>query len=787
MAAPDCRLVTLTGPGGIGKTRLALQVAADQAGLHGHGLAFVPLAALDSADLAPGTMADAVAQAVGLQFHSQGDPEQQLLDFFREKEILLVLDNMEHILEGSDFLCRLLRHAPGVLLLVTSRERLSLREEQIYEVHGLPWPTATAMEGLESYDSVALFIQTARRAHRRFVLAPHDAPCVARICRLVEGLPLAVELAAAWIPVRTCQEIATQIENNLDILPTTLRNVPGRHRSLRAAFEHSWHLLSHQERKALGRLSQFQGAFEKEAAADIAAASAAILAALVVKSLLRRDAAGRYEMHRLLQQYAEEKLHAQPEEQRLVEERYCDYYGRFLQEREAWFRGARQADALETTGAGIENIRQAWRLAIARDRIEDLGRALTSLGMFYAIRCLNQEGAALFGRAAGHLGGNPAPGVQDGAQAGQRNVVLGQLLAWQGHFAYQLGHYAQAQEQLEKSLDLLRAHGAQHETAFSLYTLAHLLCHGQNDYAGAQELFLESLSLFRAADDGYGSAQSLDGLGDVAARLGSLDVAEKRFKEGLALRREIGDRWGIAISLSSLGGLAGRQGKYDEARRWFQESLAISRALGNPRGIAACLHNLSTIDYLQEDYVESRRKRLETLDICRQIGYRWGVASALKSLGDVARHLGKPEQAMRYLRESLALLQEDGDRRGQAYTLNSLGTVAQGMGQRQAARGYFRQALEASLEIREPALAVDTVMSLAALVADDGDVEGALTLLSFVVHHPACEQQTRDQAEPLRADLAGRLPTDVARQAEARGRDLEMEQVSGWVLGHESS
>jgi tetratricopeptide (TPR) repeat protein len=237
------------------------------------------------------------------------------------------------------------------------------------------------------------------------------------------------------------------------------------------------------------------------------------------------------------------------------------------------------------------------------------------------------------------------------------------------------------------------------------------------------------------------------------------------------------------VSLGSLGGLAGRRGAYDEARRWFEESLAISRDLDNRRGIAACLHNLSTIAYLQEDYVESRRLRLETLDICRQIGYRWGIASSLKSLGDVACRLEDPAGALRYLGESLTLLREDGDRRGQAYALNSLGTVAHDIGEGQAARQYFRQALEAAVEIQEPALAVDVVMSLAHLVAEEGDAERALALLAFVVDHPACEQQTRDRAEPLRAKLAGCVAAEVAHDAEALGRGLGLEEVVARALG----
>jgi predicted ATPase len=778
LADPACRLVTLTGPGGIGKTRLALEVAAGQVGLFAQGITFVPLAGLDSPDLFVSTIADALR----FRFHSQVEPEQQLLDYLREKALLLVLDNMEQLIEESDFLSRMLRRAPGVILLVTSRERLNLREEWVYSVDGLAWPSDAAAGSLEAYGSVALFVQTARRGHRKFVLSDQEAPFVARICQMVQGMPLAVELAAAWVPVRPCEEVAREVEHNLDILETRLRDMPARHRSLRGAFAHSWALLSGPERGALRRLSLFQGGFDREAARYVAGASPRMLDALADKSLLRRDGSGRYEMHRLVRQFAQEALQANPAEQRNVEDLFCDYYARFLHEREGWLRGSRQAEALRDIAAGIDNVRLMWRLAVAGKDIEALGHALAGLGMFYAIRCCNQEGTRAFEEAARRLSATSQAGHAPDHEIRQLDMVLSQLLAWQGYFAHQLGQQREAEGLLERSLDILGRHRCPQETAFSLYTLGQIHCHGQNEYCEAERLLGESLALYEAKDDRYGRAQSLDGLGDVAVRQGRYEEARGYYVEGLALRREIGDLWGISTSLGSLGGLAGRQGAYDEARRWFEESMGLSQELDNPRGTAACLHNLSTVAYLQEDYVTANRLRLETLDICCQIGYRWGIASSLKSLGDVACRLGEHARARRYLEESLGLLREDGDRRSQAYTLNSLGSLAHTMGESQESWQCFQQALEAVMGIGEPALALDIVASLARLTAERGEIDRALELLSFVLHHPASEQQTRDRSDPLRLELARQVAADVASAAEARGRALDLDHVAARVL-----
>jgi tetratricopeptide (TPR) repeat protein len=435
-------------------------------------------------------------------------------------------------------------------------------------------------------------------------------------------------------------------------------------------------------------------------------------------------------------------------------------------------------DALEAVGVEIENVRLTWQLAVARGDVEALGRSLGSLGTFYAIRSWHQEGVRAFSQATERL----AQGQSVAPSSGQREIVLGALLAWQGHFVYQLGRYDEAQRLLEQSLNTLNPHGVRREKAFSLYTLAQIQCFGLNDYQEAEKLFQESLALYEILEDRYGRAQALDGLGDVAARQGKHDEARRCYETGLALRREIGDRWGISVSLGSLGGLAGRLGDYDEARQRFEESLTIGRGLENPQGIAASLHNLSTVAYLQGDYVEAKRLRLETLEICREIGYRWGVASALKSLGDVACRLGKYDEARRFLQESLDILKETGDRRSQAYTLNSLGTVEQTMGNHAASQEHFQQSLAAAMEIQEQAIALAALKSIAELLAGDGDIEQALELWAFVVHHSACEQQTRSQIEALQTEFRSQLPSEAAAQADARGRILDLNDVAAKVL-----
>jgi predicted ATPase len=323
---PQCRLLTLAGPGGIGKTRLAIEVACR---------------------------------------HQDQFPD-GAFNYLRAKESLLVLDNVEHLLEGVDLFAEMLERAPGVKLLVTSRERLNLQGEWVFEIQGLPVPPTDQADRAEEYSAAALFAQSARRAQAGFELEAEERPSVVRICQMVEGMPLGIELAAAWVPVLTCREIAHEIERGMDFLATTMRDVPERQRSLRAAFDflattmrdvperqrslraafdHSWSLLSADERGVLCRLAVFQGGFEREAGEQVAGASLPSLLALASKSLVRRAESGRYDLHEVVRQYALSHLADDPGGE-ATRDRHCDFYLALLRDREGALQSAAQREAI---------------------------------------------------------------------------------------------------------------------------------------------------------------------------------------------------------------------------------------------------------------------------------------------------------------------------------------------------------------------------------------------------------------------------------------------------------
>jgi len=369
---PVCRLLTLVGPGGIGKTRLALAAAVQNH--YTDGVYFVGLQPLASAD----HIFPVIADALGIQFFAGDEPKAQLLHFLSSKSLLLILDNLEHLLEGVGLITDILAAAPDVKMLATSRERLNLREEWVFDVGALPFPADEADPDAENYSAVALFTQNARRVRPGFSFKGERVGVV-RICQLVGGMPLGIELAATWARTLSCNEIARQLERGLDILATPARNMPERHQSMRVVLDHSWALLSVAEATTFSRLAVFRGGFTVEAAEAVAGASLPILAALVDKSWLRFDAAtGRYDAHELMRQYGAEQLEPLGGGD-AARTAHCDYFAGFMQARERDIKYRRQIPALDEIEADFDNVRAAWEWGVQqrdRDAIRHMTEAL---------------------------------------------------------------------------------------------------------------------------------------------------------------------------------------------------------------------------------------------------------------------------------------------------------------------------------------------------------------------------------------------------------------------------
>lgn len=631
---PACRLLTLVGPGGIGKTRLALQAAVDNGQDFLHGVCFVPLAPLSSAEL----LAPTIADALKFPLHGGAVPKAQLLGYLHDKDILLVLDNVEHLLEGTELLAQMLQNAPGVKLLVTSRERLNLQWEWLLEIEGLCFPRDGRAASIEDYSAVQLFLQSASRIQPNQSLSEQEKSSVIRICQFLGGMPLGIELAAALTQVLGIQEIAQEIEQNLGLFATSLRDVPERHRSLRAVFDHSWNLLSEKEKHVFSKLSVFRGGFRREAAEKVAGASLPLLSAVARKSFVRRTPAGRYEILEVLRHYGQEKLDQDPRERNETHDLHCEYYAEFLHQQEDHLKGERQKEALEKIGQEIENVRVAWRWAVEYDKVAAIEKSLASLCLFYEIQSWFQEGEEVLEKAAGRL-------AAAGEPTEERSALLGKILVRQGRFCQNLSRFEKSKRLLQGSLAIFRCLGARREMAFSLNSLGHVAWKLE-EYAKAKELLHESLTISQEIGDRWSMAHSLSRLAIVHALQKDHTAAKQLLQESLAISQEIGDRWGIAIRLTNLGVIAEESGQYEEAKRLYQESLAIFKEVGDRHGSANALNNLGfALCMLGEDQ-EATECFHKALDIATDTQLASVALEALVGVATLLARAGEKERAL---------------------------------------------------------------------------------------------------------------------------------------------
>ncbi len=756
---PACRLLTLIGPGGVGKTRLALQAAADQIDAFPHGVYYVPLATLVSPDFIASTIADTLK----FTFYSQENPLVQLQNYLREKQMLLILDNFEHLVQSAEQLTDLLEQAPHLKLLVTSRERLNLLSEWSLEIEGLPLPPEELSGPPEAYSAIQLFVQSARRVKPDFTLSAVALPDVIRLCRLLEGLPLGIELAAAWVRMLSCRELLEELEQSPDVLSTATRDLPQRQRSLKSVFEYSWSLLTAAEQQGLRRLSVFQGPFTREAALSVGGVALPLLAALMDKSLVHRDPAGRYRLHEVVRQYALVKLQSSPLEDEETRARHWRWYAELLVKRAADLKSGWQHEALQELGRDLENIRAAWTWAIRHDQSEKIAQVVAGLSLFYELQGLYQEGWDTFSQAV-----QAQCGDLDTLSDPQLSVCQ-QLLMYQGRFAERLSRYAEGRSLLEKSLALAQRLSNPYAEAMVRFQLG-MIVHDLGDYDGAIQLYRASLPVFKAQADTWNAARVLNSWGNLNATRGDFHAAQRYYQESLALCRAMGDRPGETRARLNLGVVAAAIGQNDQARQQFQESLEISRELNHKFLIALALDNLGSLTYREAHYSEAESFFRQVYAIYKEIGHRWGIAFVLNELALVANQLQDFGTARHLLEEALTICQEINQRWGIAHTRKNLGEVALHQAQLQEASRQLRAALVGAVEIQALPLVSSILTSIVKLLELQGHITPALELTAFVLHQPTTETPDRTWLETHLTTLTAQLAPEISTAAIGRGQ-----------------
>ncbi len=578
------RLLTIVGPGGVGKTRLALDAAwAVQPALP-DGAWWVPLAGVQTgADpaLQVATVAGAIAAALELTMDGQRAPLDALAKYLRERAVLLVLDNCEHLPEVGGVARRLLEAAPGLRILATSREPLGIRGEALLRLGGLAVPAAGASDPA-GHAGVRLFLDHANRRSPGWGRDAHELAGAVRLCQMLDGLPLGIELAAHWVDHLSTDEIADALQSDLAALAARPQDMPDRHRSLRAVFEHSWRLLSEAEQRALIRLVIFQGSFDRAAARDVAGAPAGILVRLVDLSLLNQSGAGRYALHELVRQFATERLTNDPEATSLSS-RHAAHYIALAEQAARELYGPGRATWIPRLEVEHDNLRAALAWTQAQPQADAEARLAGALGHFWVLRGYASEGREWVGHALARTGPGDAPPT-----IGARLCRAGGML-WNAQ-----GDRARGDRLFEQGVELYRLAG---DTAGEVDTLILLagVAYDYGELPRAIEIWQVCAEMARQIDYPQALIRSLGNLGSAWYYLGDLERTTASQEEALSIACGAGLTSTVGLQLANLGNVANQLGQTQRATAYLTEALALNVAMNDPRQIAVNLESIAAV------------------------------------------------------------------------------------------------------------------------------------------------------------------------------------------------
>jgi predicted ATPase len=722
----DVQLVTLVGSGGTGKSRLALQVAAGLVSDFPDGVYFVDLAPIEDTEL----ILSSIAHICGVREVGGQSLAKTLQRYFSSRSILLIMDNFEQLIDGAQILGPLIEAAPGLKLIVTSREALNLREEWLYPLSGMPYPSLMDEDHISDYGAVQLFESIAQRVRPDFSLSA-EREGVIQICQLVEGTPLALELAASWVKSMQTEAIAREIRRNISILSTRLRNIPQRHRSMQAIFRQSWEYLTDNQREVFARLSVFRGGFQSEAAEEVAGSTVPVLTEMVDKSLLRWGADGRYSIHELLRLFAETQLRKSRDEDGAAHNKHCAYFASFLRGiRNDMFR-ERHLEAVTEIETELENVKAAFSWAIENNLDSEIPVMVQLLYEFGDTRGRYQETNTLLSQAEVPLESTP--------RSRQQQLVASQLLLIKAWRAIRIGELKRGRELAEHSATILEENGLEPLTGFGADPLG---CLGVAANAlGNYEEAVRYGELTRKRAESKGDGMNLQLawyiLSNAASNQGQYPEAHDYARRAQLVAEEQRSHWFLAYILSDMGRIDQVLGHLDKARANFQRSLQIREEFKDPEGMALALTQLGQLALEEKEYMEAEQYFSQSHDLYHEIGDRGGLARALSGLAKTAKKTGRNKDASRSFAEALGITTE---------------------------MGYTPLSLSLLEEIGELLLAVNETY------------EGIM-LLSAVASNPRSSHEVRENSHETLSEIEKNYPPDRFTAATTQGQEVELEEV----------
>lgn len=681
----DSRLLTLIGPGGTGKTRLAIQAVkqfAASAAADCDAVTFVPMAAAANRQTAVSTL----AARLGIALSGADDPLQEVVQHLQPQRWLLVLDNLEQLADAAALVDTLLQGAPHLQILATSREPLHLHGEQRLPVGGLPYPDDPAAPDAHKTPAVALFVQSARQMSPGFRLDAEAATAVVELCRLVDGLPLALELAAGWVRLMDCAAILREAKQNLDFLATTLADVPARHRSLHAIFHQTWTMLNSHLRELLARAALFPVDFSLAALQGIAATATMLdVATLLDKSLLRRNAANHYELHPLLKQFITAETDPPP----AWRQQFSRFYLQSAAARQAELYGRTPQQAMRQTRRELANVRQAWRWASDHALWDAMAAALPALARFYQMAGLFAEAVTGLSVALDALPETP-----------ETAVFRCQLHLKVAHFRGQQGQYDQAIAAAEAALSLADTQAALTLQAQAQASIGEWRRH-QGRFEEAAQWLATAVSRFDASPSPE-LATAHNEIGFTHMGRGQYPAARQAFEQALLIFEELGDQSGTAVTLGNLGYVSQVQSRHDDARDFLQRALEMAQAINDRQSIVKHTLGLGWVALQRGDMETAQQHQQAALDLASDIGYLRGILTAQRHMADTCLYQNRLDDAEAGYRRLLHRAQQARLNDLAAHATGNLGIVCARRGDYDAAITQYEAAIALCDKLDDP-------------------------------------------------------------------------------------
>lgn len=702
----EVRLITILAQGGMGKSRLAIEVGLKQVDAFADGVLLVELVKLAH----PEAIIDKLAEVLGFQFQPGNTPrETQLIDFLSNKQVLLIMDNWEHILEGAPIVNRILSRALGVKILATSRQLLNQPGETVVYLSGMDYPHKELSNETDYSDAVDLFVSVARRILPSYQLNSDDVEHIVQICKLVEGMPLGIVLAASWVNMLTPAEIVSEIQHSISFLEADTGGIPERQRSIQVIADYAWKTLSEQERHVFIQLAVFRSGFTREAAEIVAGANLRILRGLMNKSMLQRNVEnGRFRIHELLRQYGLIKLKEASIADDEIYQRHSHFYTQFVADRKQDVYGLRQLQALQEMDPELENIRVAWRWAVNNQMLNGLRNMAQPFAMFHIFRgrFLELESELEFSIQA----------INQMFKNEDRDLTLALLLCLKAMVEIRLGKLANTEQLFQISLNLYDAYNVSPPSGWQADPVMgmSLLKSIKGDYQEAERLAQQVQKRALQRKDLPGLQTAYYVATSAYFHQGDIDNAQYNAEQALTISEQLGDQWQRSEVLNDLGKIARLKGKYDLASDCYRRSYEFRKTFSDAQGMGAALNQLGLIEIVNQDYQEAQR------------------------MFDKAHYL----------------FQKISDRGGIGYALVGLALAHIGLATHELARNYLLKSIDIATELSYAPFTFWVLIAVGEYFLQTNNIDRGIEILTFVRTHQNSDKEAQDRAKHLLANLS---------------------------------